>query len=152
MKLKNATWERPVSNNSTKTGLLQRKHSGVSNEGWALHSDRCPKKPRKQGLILLSAVWQCDYENQLWDVLGQECSRLWKKAWWSTCVRTQREKSGAENNSELKLKKFFSASSMTIIYRSHWTSLCFMNPDPLHMSRICLVTLSRSHEIQAHYE
>lgn len=65
------------------------------------------------------------------------------------CLDSKKKKKGGKRrggcgggNSKPRLKKFFSAFSMTIIYRSDWTPLSFMNPDPHHMCRICLVTLS----------
>lgn len=62
------------------------------------------------------------------------------------CLDSKKKKKkkgrGGEGVGVARLKKFFSAFSMTIIYRSDWTPLSFMNPDPHHMCRICLVTLS----------
>lgn len=101
-------------------------------ERWALHSYGW-----KQGLILLSAVWQCDYENQLWGLFR---SRMQPPLEESLMVNMCSDCSAARKQFKAELKKLFSASSVTIIYRLHWTSHCFMNPDPHHMSR--LVTLN----------
>lgn len=68
------------------------------------------KENRKQVFILLSAVWQCDYENQLLERFRSRMLPPLEDSW-STCVWTQEknERKKEKNSSKPEFEKFFNA-------------------------------------------